>query len=66
MFSHIIAGYGYAPPPPPDQFVTQGVPAPPGTPGAAPLAYTQTPAQSAPDLSKPGPQDFSFSQFGKL
>ncbi|XP_068090104.1 DAZ-associated protein 1 isoform X1 [Hyperolius riggenbachi] len=56
-------GYGYGAPAP-DQFVSSGVPAPPGTPGAAPLAFT--PGQTAQDLSKPpgGQQDFSFSQFG--
>ncbi|XP_040179363.1 DAZ-associated protein 1 isoform X2 [Rana temporaria] len=58
-------GYGYAPAPPPDQYVTTGVPPPPGTPGAPQLAFPQPPGQSAQDLGKPGgQQDFSFSQFG--
>lgn len=63
----VIPGYGYAPaPPPPDQYVTTGVPPPPGTPGAPQLAFPQPPGQSAQDLGKPGgQQDFSFSQFGK-
>ncbi|KAM8961320.1 DAZ-associated protein 1 isoform 2-T2 [Pelodytes ibericus] len=58
-------GYGYGPHPS-DQFVPSGVPPPPGTPGAAPLAFPPPPGQSAQDLSKPpgGQQDFAFNQFG--
>ncbi|KAM4809422.1 DAZ-associated protein 1 isoform 1-T1 [Rhinophrynus dorsalis] len=61
-------GYGYGPPPPPsDQFMPSGVQPPPGTPGAAPLAFPPPPpGQSTQDLSKApsGQQDFPFSQFG--
>ncbi|XP_051531327.1 DAZ-associated protein 1-like isoform X6 [Myxocyprinus asiaticus] len=48
-----------------DQFVAQGVPPPPATPGAGPLGFAPatTPSQ---DLSKAAPAqpDFSYSQYG--
>ncbi|XP_051528897.1 DAZ-associated protein 1 isoform X6 [Myxocyprinus asiaticus] len=48
-----------------DQFVAQGVPPPPATPGAGPLGFAPatTPSQ---DLSKatPAQPDFSYSQYG--
>uniref|UniRef100_A0A8C2IWX6 DAZ associated protein 1 n=1 Tax=Cyprinus carpio TaxID=7962 RepID=A0A8C2IWX6_CYPCA len=49
-----------------DQFVAQGMPPPPATPGAGPLGFAPatTPSQ---DLSKAAPAqpDFSYSQYGK-
>ncbi|XP_058647347.1 DAZ-associated protein 1 isoform X4 [Onychostoma macrolepis] len=48
-----------------DQFVAQGMPPPPATPGAGPLGFAPatTPSQ---DLSKatPAQPDFSYSQYG--
>lgn len=48
-----------------DQFVAQGMPPPPATPGAGPLGFAPatTPSQ---DLSKAAPAqpDFSYSQYG--
>lgn len=63
MFINI--GYSFGTPQG-DQFVAQGMPPPPNTPGAGPLGFAPatTPSQ---DLSKAAPAqpDFSYSQYGK-
>lgn len=66
-FFYICAHTGYSfGTPQGDQFVAQGMPPPPATPGAGPLAFAPatTPSQ---DLSKAAPAqpDFSYSQYGK-
>ncbi len=49
-----------------DQFVAQGLPPPPATPGAGPLGFAPatTPSQD-PSKAAPAQPDFSYSQYGK-
>lgn len=65
FFDCFHTGYSFTTPQG-DQFVAQGMPPPPATPGAGPLTFAPatTPSQ---DLSKAAPAqpDFSYSQYGK-
>lgn len=60
-----LTGYSFGTPQG-DQFVPQGMPPPPTTPGAGPLGFAPatTPTQ---DMSKapPAQPDFSYSQYGE-
>lgn len=65
LFPPKLTGYSFGTPQG-DQFVPQGMPPPPTTPGAGPLGFAPatTPTQ---DMSKatPAQPDFSYSQYGE-